>query len=364
MIISTLWLAIFGEAYIRIFREQPMLPRYVMAGDFGIRVNMPNMTYTHTSADYKVTIQTNDKGMRNDESITYANPNNHFRILILGDSFAMGYGVNFDETFTFKLQQLVEAKINRKVEIINLAVSGYSSAEQLLMYKNEGRKFSPDIVVSTWHSSDLNENLRSNLFKLTAQGLSRNNSTYLPGIKQREILYSIPGFQFVAQHSQLYNFAREKAARFIKKVLLSKNQTQKQAHIQTQNAPSPSLKAVNLSLAILKSLQKDIATDKSKFVMLNIPNKLSRGHYEDTIPPKIREKFSANIVDITSDITEASKDQLIYWERAQGHFTPTGTSIVAHKLFNFLEKKNLITSQKSKPQHDYEGTSTEKRAVQ
>ena len=50
-------------------------------------------------------------------------------IAVLGDSFAMGWGVNDNETFS----AILEKKINRPV--YNLAVSGYGNKRELIILK-------------------------------------------------------------------------------------------------------------------------------------------------------------------------------------------------------------------------------------
>ena len=85
-----LWICFAAEIFLRTFDPRPMLPRYVQAGDFGIRVNMPNQTYVHHTPEYRVEIRTNSKGMRSNVDYPYEKPAGVKRIVVLGDSFGMG----------------------------------------------------------------------------------------------------------------------------------------------------------------------------------------------------------------------------------------------------------------------------------
>ena len=73
-------------------------------------------------------------------------------IAVLGDSFAMGWGVNDDETFS----ALLEKKIDRPV--YNLAVSGYGTIRELIRFKKSGLVNSVDTVIIQYCYNDWGEN--------------------------------------------------------------------------------------------------------------------------------------------------------------------------------------------------------------
>ena len=79
-------------------------------------------------------ISINSFGLR-DREYALAKGARTFRIVVLGQSYVMGSGVNDDETF----ENIVEDRLNNEVakskgydriEIINLAVPGYSAIQQ------------------------------------------------------------------------------------------------------------------------------------------------------------------------------------------------------------------------------------------
>lgn len=83
----------------------------------------------------------NSKGFRGPE-IEYAHDQNPQRILVLGDSYVWGYGVKDDEVFTERLTKAMPG-----VEIVNMGVSGYSTDQELLLYRDEGYKYKADLVM-------------------------------------------------------------------------------------------------------------------------------------------------------------------------------------------------------------------------
>ena len=73
-------------------------------------------------------------------------------IAVLGDSFAMGFGVNDNETFS----ALLENKINKPV--YNLAVSGYGTIRELIRFEKSGLANSVDTVIIQYCYNDWDEN--------------------------------------------------------------------------------------------------------------------------------------------------------------------------------------------------------------
>lgn len=76
-------------------------------------------------------------------------------IAIIGDSHAMGWGVNDDETFA----ALLEKKLNKK--IYNLAVSGFATKRELERLKISNLLEKVDIVIIQYSNNDYHENLSS-----------------------------------------------------------------------------------------------------------------------------------------------------------------------------------------------------------
>jgi len=323
LLLLPIWFVFFGEAYLRLIKPQPILPRYIMSGDFGIRVNIPSVEYEHKTPDYTVTLKTNNKGLRANNEIPYDNNNKAYRVVLLGDSFGMGYGVNLEDTFSEKYRVQLELILKRPVELINLAVSGFGTAEQLLMFENEGVRYKPDLVISTWHDTDPEENIRSKLFKLENGELVRDAKAYLPGVKQREFLFKYPLFRYLAENSHLYNLLRGRAASWVKRLLLFRNKQSLQSTGSNTSGDS------ELTSQILSRLNSEIKDSGAKHIIMSIPEKKSRGSYIETMPIELIEKYNA--LTLTQTLSENS-EQLLYWELSHGHFTPYGCNLVAGAL--------------------------------
>ena len=84
-------------------------------------------------------------------------------IAVLGDSIAMGWGVNDDETFSYSLQKI----INKKV--INLGVSSYGTVREIKRLKLNKFYDQIDTVIIQYHLNDIAENKNLDINKTYSQ---------------------------------------------------------------------------------------------------------------------------------------------------------------------------------------------------
>jgi lysophospholipase L1-like esterase len=76
------------------------------------------------------------------------------RIVVLGDSFAFGLGVDEDETFPAQLETLLAASAGQPVEILNLGVPGYHTGQELAWRERAGLPRAPALVVLLYYGND------------------------------------------------------------------------------------------------------------------------------------------------------------------------------------------------------------------
>jgi len=74
-------------------------------------------------------------------------PQGTLRILVLGDSFVEGYQFPDGKLMTDHLQKIITERLAAPVEVINMGISGWGTAQQLLAYQQMGRKLNPDLVI-------------------------------------------------------------------------------------------------------------------------------------------------------------------------------------------------------------------------
>lgn len=102
----------------------------------GTRMSLPRPGGGH----YEIAV--NRDGIRSDREFTRDKPAGVTRIVVLGDSMAAGQFVSNRQRFS----ELLERR-RQGVEIINLALEGSGTDQQVLLYEHVGLQFEHDLVV-------------------------------------------------------------------------------------------------------------------------------------------------------------------------------------------------------------------------
>ena len=105
----------------------------------GLRAEATGPTLQFPVFRYRVTI--NSRGLRDRETTPEPAPG-VTRIVLLGDSFAWGWGVDDGECFADRLEQ----RLAPAVEVVNAGVPGYSTDQELLWLEREGLGYRPTLV--------------------------------------------------------------------------------------------------------------------------------------------------------------------------------------------------------------------------
>lgn len=100
-------------------------------------------------------IVTNSLGMRCEEPLPADTPD-LLRIVVVGDSMAFGYGVQQGEDFPALLERDLRLACGseRAIEVLNLAVGGYSLADELAVLRERALPLEPDLVVLAYCLND------------------------------------------------------------------------------------------------------------------------------------------------------------------------------------------------------------------
>ena len=112
--------------------------------------------YTSKKDGYRNKIKINSKGLR-DKEYPYEKKEGISRILLVGDSVIAGFEVDKKDLLDVQLEALLKKDGN--YEVLNGGVQGYGTDQSYLFLKNEGYKYTPDIVIYVAVDNDPTENI-------------------------------------------------------------------------------------------------------------------------------------------------------------------------------------------------------------
>lgn len=97
----------------------------------------------------------NSDCFRGSREYSIEKPENVYRIVLLGDSFVFGDGLNESQTLAAQLEQKLNSKGTEKTfEVLNLAVGAYNTHLEVSRFERLGLKYKPDIVIIGYHPND------------------------------------------------------------------------------------------------------------------------------------------------------------------------------------------------------------------
>ncbi|MEM1084358.1 MAG: GDSL-type esterase/lipase family protein [Verrucomicrobiota bacterium] len=261
--VSLLVALLIGELLVRLLLPQNIVPRYVESADWGIRKNIGGVSGRLVTDEFDHEFTTNSRGFRGQDEYEIPKPDKVYRVIVLGDSVALGHGVGDDETFS----EVLERKLSERFpcEVINMGVSGFGTAEQLIQLEEVALEFDPDLVVLGYFTNDPYNNVVCKLYTLEDGELKKNEEAFVPAIATRDRLYKIPGYTFLSQHSHLVNLLRGKASAYFTRKL---GEEAGVADTSGRNVPD---EAVSLTKALLEKLSEVCRENELPLVILDIP---------------------------------------------------------------------------------------------
>lgn len=338
-----LYTLLLAEAFVRVFDPQPLMPRYISGTPWGVRGNIPHARYWHHTPEIDVEYRINSQGLRADRDYPLRKPPGTCRIGIFGDSFLFGLEVDLRDSFADRLERRLKER-GFPVEVLNFSVGGFGTAEMLQTYEQFGRQFDLDAVLFSWDTSDLNDNVRSDLYRLKEGKLERAHSAYLPAVDVQDMLMRYRLYRFIADHSELYTFVRDRASLFLKMRMWSARKQALSVADEAEGAEGAApvdqdidelqhRNKIDLSAALLMHAHDVVTSNGADFYLLDIPARLSRTQFSSplgVLPESVRSRLT--IITPLAALSKAARPDLkLYYERGLGHFTPTGVGILVNE---------------------------------
>jgi lysophospholipase L1-like esterase len=273
------------------------------------------------------------------------------RILFLGDSFTIGYGVNKNDRFT----ELIKKQLSTHFQVINMGMWGYSTDQELLVLKEKGLKYSPDVVILCLFLDDL---FTCNLFSV-------NNGRYLkPKFKldatNRLKLTNVP-IPNNRGPSEFSNLILTRYFEFRNRIESGDDFWRKQ-WISVFDRGFLREYKMTLSLVALKEINDMSLKNNADFLLVVIPYKkqINRGrstfsYAEDwgipaerldlDLPQKVVISFCRRngipVLDLLP-VFKSHNDPKRLFFRSDLHWTKEGHRIAAKEILSFLRQKKYL----------------------
>jgi lysophospholipase L1-like esterase len=274
----------------------------------------------YTKIDRKP-VHINSRGTRGPE-FQVPKPPGTLRILSLGDSKTFGWGLTEAESYSGRLQALLQERVGpgRKVEVINAGVNAWSYPQMHLFFREHGLGFQPDLVLL----ADAN---------LWTQFSEENSpefvKSFMGRVRLKNFLRRFAMYHYVVEYKLKEVYERQRT-KFIpidpKQDTLFKEQQQKdpdaffRRHIEGLCGLALSNR-VQPVLLFIPTLDQLTATNASNVLLAK---------------QQVSRQLGVPLVDLTAGLRPRGKD--LYLEADPVHLNAPGNDIIARLLLETVSK--------------------------
>ena len=291
---------------------------------------VPSASVRFTTNNSSTRLALNSEGFRDIEHGTSIGSKP--AIIFLGDSFAWGYEVEFDEMFVNLLREKLPG-----YEIFNLSHRGYGTDQELLVFRDWREKQPIKLVVLMFFENDVGDNnsdVRNNKPKPKFQVV--DDQLELTGVPvPKDERWDRP-----PERKAEENFWRATAKKiffpshFLHDLFFRVSQFFVQ-HVKEEEHPD-----LTLTIRILEELKKEVEDRGARFVLAFIPSRLevdkpdSSPPYQAALKPLCRERGIEYL-----DLAPAFRNRWFRtYYRNSIHWNPRGQGVAAEVLGDYLRE--------------------------
>lgn len=295
----------------------------------------PNYSGTHSRQEYSTTWKINSLGLRNEDF----NPNDSKKnILFLGDSMTFGFGVENNETFSAKANELLKNNGYKDYRIINGGLAGASTYDSLFVYNYYYEMLKPQFVfLFMYPGNDIEDNL---LYFGRGKRIAKTSQFDLK--------------KWLGYKSHLYSLITLRFDRLLRKLHLRKADYIffpfcKKEYSQYE------ISALEKTKTALQTFKTDTEKNGVKLIIVILPDRLQTsinlwedslkilnldGKEYDPLKPANEIIKICNELEIDFfDLFTYMKDNSHYYYPIDGHLNPKGHQYIAKIIFDLLLKK-------------------------
>lgn len=357
IILSITFILIFLEIFLRILRPERLevsayediyTDVYSQSKKANVKALKPNMERKRWGTIVKI----NSYGER-DYEYSIKKKDNNYRVAVIGDSVAFGFGISLEDSFPKVLEKKLNKISDRKVEVLLFGRPGFAVSDVYYIYLDKVKMFNPDLIIYAMVLNDFEDKFLSNN--------SKSNKTEENKITLKKVLKKLNRsvFYYLRRFSAVYNLIIDS----IFKILVSLGFIDINEGRALDCFYPDSLKfknKLNVTEKWLNLLDNTFTNDKKDFLICLFPyqfqldNKilsyyLSKGFdipVKDIL--KIQDilknfcmKNNINFIDFVSEYSRKNSADL-YIKNDYGHPNEKGHLISAEVIFDYINKKQFI----------------------
>ena len=297
---------------------------------------------------YSYTFSNNSLGLRGNKEYSFEKKSD-FRILLLGDSFCYGYGIDDDQTFASRTEKNLSSQ-NWPTEVINAGNGGQGTDYALKFFRTLGYKFRLDLTVLCFCSNDFADNSRSLYYSIGEDAdLSPKSLTNSLEAK-KEFLKRVPMYNWLMSWSHVANLFKQTALKVLVKIGKSTKNRAFGLIIHYDNGDGrkgfSNERNIKLTEIFISHLKKTVEDGGSDFIIIYVPSAEEVKHYRETGEYSNDEKALNNIVKSQCEpllsmtrIISGSKEAMSSLYYVDGHWTPLTHSLVANYMSDYTRKR-------------------------
>lgn len=284
-------------------------------------------------------MKTNNMGFRSDTDFKIQKENNVKRVMIFGDSFTAGDGVENSKRYS----DLLKAKVS-DIEVLNFGLSHSGTDQQYLIFREIAKEMKPDLIIISPLLENIRRNMKSELLNQTQDGDFFFRPKPYFEIHDSELkLCNVP-----VPKTKLFNSETIPTEEHSKlRIILSgiKKHLYKSLKIKTNIFPeydSESRIEWKLMKAILTKWIKEV---DCPVILMPIPWHLQFEHPDMYVTENYIRRFKSleennkcNVINLLEEFQKYDSDtRRSFTYKYDKHFSPAGHVVVAESLISIIK---------------------------
>lgn len=306
----------------------------------------PLFEATLSSAEYETRINTNSEGFRDVEH-EVNKPAGVYRILVVGDSFTYGIGVEADETYPKVMERILNERRTDKgleYEVFNLSAPAIGTLQEIEIIKY-GLKYNPDLILlgmlveNRWaqRGNDLCDNfaywheLRK---KESSEGVPTHFASHF---NSQWIDYLNALHRLMVQHSDLYYHLMTKKGTNLRRFFVKFRENKNQDELD---------RAWKITRDALRNAKAIVHDRGLRLAVLYIPfssDIQSQSNETRDILVEWSQESGINLLDL-SEVLRKNHDKDLYYQ-ADGHWRSLAHRLSAEAITDYLIQNNFMNVQ-------------------